>query len=91
MKNLKKVQDYDILITLFSDTGVSFMKKAFVAMLTATAIFFSQSLAFAGESLEKSKALYSLGIIKGTGDTFSEESLNLDSNATKAEACTTIV
>lgn len=67
------------------------MKKAFVAMLTATAIFFSQSLAFAGESLEKAKALYSLGIIKGTGDTFSEESLNLDRNATKAEACTTIV
>ena len=67
------------------------MKKTFVAMLTATAIFFSQSVAFANTTIEKAKTLYDLGLLKGTGSSFSEDNLDLDRNATRAEACTTIV
>jgi len=67
------------------------MKKSLVAIFTAVTIFFSQPVVFANTSLEKAEILYNLGIIRGTGNGFSEESLALGRNATKAEASTTIV
>ncbi len=39
----------------------------------------------------QAKALYDLGLLKGTGDAFSIENLELERQATRAEVCTTIV
>lgn len=50
------------------------------------------ALAASAASIEsEAEVLYELGLLKGTGDSFSAESLELGRNATRAEVCTTIV
>ena len=40
---------------------------------------------------DDARALYELGLLKGTGDAFSMEALKLDRDATRAEACITLI
>ncbi len=43
------------------------------------------------KTVENARVLYELGLLKGTGNTFSEAGLELHRNATRTEACITIV
>ncbi len=64
------------------------MKRIILAVLCATAILTASVHA---EFENDARALYDLGLIKGTGETFSMEALDLDRNATRAEACMTLL
>ena len=69
------------------------MKKLLQGIVfTAAAFFVSLTVYAAAPTVEEqAKALYDLGLLKGTSATFSVEALELDRNATRAEICTTIV
>ncbi len=67
------------------------MKKRFTALFLVILISFSQINVCADTVLSKAETLYTLGLLKGNTDTFSEEGLQLERNATRAEICTTIV
>ncbi len=41
--------------------------------------------------VDRAKVLYELGLLKGTGTAFSEEGIELERNANRAEMCTTVV
>ena len=67
------------------------MKKIFSVILAAVITVLSCMSAFALSTEEKARALYDLGLLKGTGSSFSVGGLELDRNATRAEICVTIV
>lgn len=67
------------------------MKKSILSIALIIAVCLSQITVFAGSTIDNAKVLYDMGLLKGSGSSFSEESLELTRNATRAEACTTIV
>lgn len=64
--------------------------KRTIALILCFMLLFSTAV-FAESTEEKAKTLYDLGLLKGTSDTFSAETLELDRSATRAEVCVTIV
>lgn len=67
------------------------MKKRIFCIILAFLIVFPGTAVFADQTVERAKALYDLGLLKGTGSSFSVEGLELSRNATRAEASVTIV
>lgn len=67
------------------------MKKLLSIFMSLSLIFSLTTGVFGASIEEKSKTLYDLGLLKGTGSEFTIESLQLGRNATRAEICTTIV
>lgn len=67
------------------------MKKAIICVLLAVLTTFSGTVVFADQTVERARVLYDLGLLKGTGSSFSAEGLELSRNATRAEASVTIV
>lgn len=65
--------------------------KKIMSMLLALSFTLGTTPCLASNIESNAKTLYDLGLLKGTGNGFSIESLNLDRNATRSEACTTIV
>ncbi len=89
-----RIREKHTIITILPMHGGGtelYMKKllSFFAALSVSAVL-SSPLVFA-DTEKNAKTLYDLGLLKGTGTTFSVESLSLDRNATRAEICTTIV
>lgn len=66
------------------------MKKIIIPLTVLFLILLSTNV-YAKTSLQKAEALYDLGIMKGTGGTFSEKSMEMDRNATRAEMCATVI
>lgn len=64
------------------------MKKWVVFCLLACLLLTQTASA---NTVEHAKALYDLGLLKGTGDGFSEEGLELERGATRTEICITVV
>lgn len=64
--------------------------KRKIALFLAAVLLLLPMCALA-DSVENARVLYDLGLLKGTGDTFSEEGLELGRNATRAEVCITIL
>lgn len=74
------------------------MKKRIIAFVLIMVLSFSQLIAASANSIGveddivvKSRVLYDLSLLKGTTAEFSVEGLELDRNATRAEACITIL
>jgi len=67
------------------------MKKIVAVILLGVLMCMYCTPAFALSTTEKAKVLYDLGLLKGTTSSFSEEGLELDRNASRAEICVTIV
>ena len=72
--------------------------RKLVCMLLATLILMASAISTGAATektdvspIDKAKALYDLGLIKGTSETFSAESLELYRNATRTEICVSIV
>lgn len=66
--------------------------KRIIALIIFTAILLTSIPACASKSTEvMARELYDMGLFKGTGSTFALESLELDRNATRAEACITVI
>ncbi len=64
--------------------------KRKIAFLMAAVLLLLPMGALAG-SVENARVLYDLGLLKGTGSSFSEEGLELGRYATRAEVCITIL
>ena len=68
--------------------------KKLLALVLALTILFSlgcQSAdTYADPTVSAAKALFDLGLLKGTGDTFSEEAMDLERIATRAELSVTV-
>lgn len=66
-----------------------------VSIIFLVAILFAVNglwtIAAETDTVKNARDLYDLGLLKGTGTSFSEEGLALDRNATRAEICVTIV
>lgn len=65
------------------------MKKR-IALFMAAILLLLPAGALAG-TVENARDLYDLGLLRGTGSAFSEEGLELDRYATRAEVCITIL
>ena len=67
------------------------MKKRLISLVLAAFIGITPMCVSADETVSRAKVLYDLGLLKGTGSSFSQEGLELTRNATRAEVCTTVV
>ncbi|MBO4343286.1 MAG: S-layer homology domain-containing protein, partial [Clostridia bacterium] len=63
-------------------------KKAIISLICVFAIL---TAGISADFEQDARALYDLGLIKGTGESFSMEALDLDRSATRAEACMTLL
>ncbi len=67
------------------------MKNKIISVILIAIMCFVPYSVNADEITERARILYDLGLLKGTGEAFSRDSLELDRNATRAEMCTTVV
>lgn len=67
------------------------MKKLLTLWMVICLLFSAVSVSAQNKDIEKALALFELGLLKGTGEAFSPQSLELDRYATRTEACITIV
>lgn len=65
--------------------------KKIICILLLVVMSFSFVSVYANDIEKQAKALYDLGLLKGTSAEFSMEALELDRYANRAEVCTTIV
>ncbi len=63
--------------------------KKWAAFCLAACLFLTTAVS--AQTVEHAKALFDLGLLKGTGTGFSEEGLELERNATRVEICITVV
>ncbi len=95
MAKLKQLSCYFILsMVQYSKIimkGRTAMRKITALILSMTIVLTCGMTAFASTTTDRARTLYELGLLKGTGQSFSEEGLELSRNATRAEVSVTIV
>ena len=66
------------------------MKKLLCLIFVILTLSCTTVFAYTESSLDCAKKLYDLGLFKGSGDTFSAEGVDLDSNATRVQIAVTV-